>query len=104
MSSEGLQGVKFYMQAVLEQNYIAAELLNRTSDAFGKKIGIIAKVFGCWHKELSRPFTDKNKNKSYRACLHCGARKSFDAATLQTFGPFYYPPAISPVSNNRRLN
>ena len=89
------------MQAILEQNYIANTLINRTNETFGGKIGIIAKVFGCWHKQLSRPFTDKNK--SYRACLHCGARKSFNAETLQTFGPFYYPPAISPV-NNGRLN
>lgn len=89
------------MQAVLDQKYIAAELINRTSEAFGSKIGIVAKIFGCWHRHLSRPFTDKNK--SYRACLHCGARKSFDAETLKTSGPFYYPPAISPV-NNGRLN
>ena len=80
------------MQAVLDQKYIANALINRTDNAFGDKIGIVAKVFGCWHRELSRPFTDRNK--SYRACLHCGARKNFDAETLKTFGPFYYPPAI----------
>jgi hypothetical protein len=85
------------MQVALEQNRIAEALINRTSDAFGSKIGIVAKIFGCWHKHLSRPFTDKNK--SYRACLHCGARKKFDAQTLKTSGPFYYPPAISPVLN-----
>jgi hypothetical protein len=90
------------MQGVLEQNYIADSIINRTSDAFGNKIGIVAKIFGCWHKQLSRPFTDKNK--SYRACLDCGARKRFDAETLKTFGPFYYPPAISPVNDNGRLN
>jgi hypothetical protein len=81
------------MQAVLEQNYIADALINRTSDAFGTKIGIIAKVFGCWHRELSRPFTAQNK--SYRACLHCGARKHFDTQTLETYGSFHYPPAVS---------
>ena len=79
--------------AFLEQNYIADTVINRAENAFGEKIGIFGSVFGCWHKHLSRPFTEKNK--SYRACLHCGARKAFDAQNLKTFGPFYYPPAIA---------
>jgi hypothetical protein len=81
------------MQTVLEQNRIAESIINRTNGAFGSKIGLIGKLFGCWHKKLSRPFT--NRNASYRACLNCGARKGFDTRTLQTIGPFYYPPAIS---------
>jgi hypothetical protein len=80
------------MQAVFEQNRIAESILNRTKGAFGNKIGLIGKIFGCWHKELSRPFT--NRNASYRACLSCGARKHFDTQSLQTAGPFYYPPAV----------
>jgi hypothetical protein len=81
------------MQLVLEQNYIAEKVLNRTEGVFGEQIGIFGKVFGCWHKELSRPFT--SVKESYRVCLDCGARKQFDTQTLKTFGPFYYPPAIS---------
>lgn len=81
------------MQAILDQKYIAENLINRTNGAFGKKIGFLSKVFGCWHKQLTRPFT--NRNASYRACLNCGARKPFDAQNLKTFGSFYYPPAIS---------
>jgi len=81
------------MQAVLEQCRIAEAIINRTNGAFGNKIGIIGSLFGCWHKQLSRPFT--NRNASYRACLQCGARKRFDTQTLQTVGPFYYPPAVS---------
>lgn len=84
--------------AILEQNYIAHAVIDRTANAFGEKIGIFGSVFGCWHKHLSRPFMDKNK--SYRACLQCGARKAFDAKNLKTFGPFYYPPAISSVVDN----
>ena len=87
------------MQAVLDQGRIAREILDRTDGAFGNKIGLIGKVFGCWHKELSRPFT--NRNASYRACLHCGARKKFDTKTLKTTGPFYYPPAVSFVNEKR---
>jgi hypothetical protein len=56
---QGVTRSEIKMQAVLEQNYIADALINRSSEAFGNKIGIIAKVFGCWLKELSRPFTDK---------------------------------------------
>lgn len=81
------------MQKVLEQNRIATETINRTTGAFGEKIGLMGKLFGCWHKQLSRPFT--NRNSSYRVCLNCGARKRFDTGTLKTYGPFYYPPAVS---------
>lgn len=82
------------MQIILEQNYIAKETINRTNDVFGEKIGFFGKLFGCWHKELSRPFTTVKKG-SYRVCLQCGARREFNAETLKTFGKFYYPPTIS---------
>ena len=81
------------MQVILEQNRIAESIINRTNGAFGKKIGVVGKIFGCWHNKLSRPFT--NRSGSYRACLNCGARKHFDAQTLKTSGSFYYPPTIS---------
>ncbi len=81
------------MQGILEQNRIAEQTINRTIGAFGEKIGLIGKLFGCWHKNLSRPFT--NRKASYRACLNCGARKKFDTKTLETVGPFYYPPEVA---------
>lgn len=80
------------MQALLEQNRIAESYINRTTETFGNKIGLFGKLFGCWHKNLTRPFTVKNA--SYRSCLHCGARKQFDPQTLKTFGSFHYPPTI----------
>lgn len=80
------------MQKILDQNLIAEETINRTISVFGDKIGVFGQLFGCWHKQLSRPFSAKNS--SYRACLNCGARKKFDTNTLKTIGPFYYPPAI----------
>lgn len=85
------------MEAVLDQGIIAEAILNRTNGAFGSKIGVFGKIFGCWHKQMTRPFT--NRNASYRACLNCGARKKFDTKTLKTFGPFYYPPAVSFIEN-----
>ena len=84
-----------FMNTVLEQNRIAQSVLNRTERVFGERIGIMGKIFGCWHKRLTRPFT--NQKASYRACLECGALKRFDTNTLRTVGPFYYPPVISPT-------
>ncbi len=81
------------MYAVLEQNAIAKRLIDRTQGEFGAKIGIFGKVFGCWHKELSRPFT--SKRVSYRVCTECGARTKFDISNFKTSGIFYYPPSVS---------
>ena len=81
------------MEAVLDQGRIAESVLNRTNGAFGNRIGFLGKLLGCWHRKLSRPFT--NRNASYVACLDCGARREFDTQTLKTFGPFYYPPVVS---------
>ncbi len=44
------------MQAIFEQNRIAESIINRTNGAFGGKIGLIGKIFGCWHKQLSRSY------------------------------------------------
>lgn len=80
------------MQGILEQNRIASSIINRTRGSFGDKIGFMASLFGCWHKRLTRPISDKNS--SYRACLDCGARKRFDTEDFRTSGPFYYPPSV----------
>ncbi len=80
------------MERILEQNRIAELVVSRNTLTLGKKIGLFGKIFGCWHKRLSRPFSDKKS--SYRACLECGARKQFNAETLKSSGAFYYPPAI----------
>jgi len=48
----------------------------------------LARVFGCWHSDLSRPFT--HEDRSYRTCLECGARRDFDPAKWEMIGRFYY--------------
>lgn len=75
------------MQAVLEQNSVWR---NKKSLINGRKVGLLASVFGCWHKQLSRPFS--SKSDSYRVCVDCGARRNFDPKTLKTHGAFYFPP------------
>lgn len=59
---------------------------------FGRKMGLMAKLFGCWHNNISRPFT--LGKTSYRICLECGARRQFNPETLETKGGFYFPPVI----------
>jgi hypothetical protein len=63
-------------------------------EIFGKKVGFLSKIFGCGHQDLSRPFS--NGKFGYRVCLRCGARKQFNAETLETFGNFYFAPAEKP--------
>lgn len=64
---------------------------------FGQKIGLITTMFGCWHKNISRPFV--NGKTGYRSCLQCGARKHFNPETLQTDKKFYFPP----IAKNARV-
>ncbi|HLA13206.1 MAG TPA: hypothetical protein VJ023_21675 [Pyrinomonadaceae bacterium] len=49
--------------------------------------GFLMRVFGCWHRELSRPFT--RHGQTYRTCVNCGARRRFDLKTWETKGGFY---------------
>lgn len=80
------------MEMVLEQNQKLSAA--QEGEAFGKKIGLAAAIFGCWHIKLSRPFTN-GKRVSYVTCIRCGARKRFNPDTFATYGAFYYPPKIS---------
>jgi hypothetical protein len=77
------------MQSTLDKNVIENSQTEQQHEVLGEKVGIIATLFGCWHKDLSRPFS--NSNGSHRTCLKCGAIKHFDSQTLKTTGPFYYP-------------
>jgi hypothetical protein len=65
---------------------------------FGEKVGILTKLFGCWHDNISRPFVDGKT--AYRTCLKCGARKRFNPETLLTEGDFYYPPAVRKIEGS----
>jgi hypothetical protein len=78
------------------QNVENKEQVNTINNTvFGEKVGLVAKLFGCWHENISRPFVEGNT--AYRACLNCGARKPFNPETLQSFGKFYYPPIIKKI-------
>ena len=61
-------------------------------EVFGVKVGLLNKLFGCGHRNISRPFA--LGKTAYRCCVECGARRQFDPDTLETFGTFYYPPIV----------
>lgn len=60
--------------------------------AFGRKITLMAQLFGCRHGNLGRPFAAGEI--AYRSCLKCGARRQFNPETMETHGKFYFPPVI----------
>ena len=59
-------------------------------NVFGRKMGLVARLFGCWHNDIGRPFVQGKT--AYRSCLQCGARRPFNPETLETHGSFYLPP------------
>jgi hypothetical protein len=48
----------------------------------------VARLFGCWHKEMSRPFS--SQGQTYRTCLDCGASRKFNVGSWEMQGDFYY--------------
>ena len=75
------------MEAVVEQ--AGAELSAVMQDLVSKVSRVTARVFGCWHVNLSRPFS--RGNETYRTCVACGARRSFDLEQWKMVGSFYRP-------------
>ena len=61
----------------------------RDSSSFTGKFGsLMARMFGCRHAEMSRPFS--RDGRAYRSCLNCGAQRQFNLGNWQTTGRFYY--------------
>ncbi|HVQ38089.1 MAG TPA: hypothetical protein VMS31_11185 [Pyrinomonadaceae bacterium] len=59
----------------------------------GKIGGGLNRLFGCWHSEMSRPFS--SDGQTYKVCLGCGARRQFNIRSWELQGGFYYGPARS---------
>lgn len=60
----------------------------------------VARLFGCWHREMSRPFS--HYGQAYRVCLHCGAQRKFNLSNWTMHGAFYYNRPTSQMTSNRR--
>ena len=54
----------------------------------GKINNFVTRVFGCWHGELSRPFS--RGGRAYRKCLSCGAQRQFNLGNWEMQGKFFY--------------
>jgi hypothetical protein len=52
-------------------------------------VQFITRLFGCWHTEMSKPFSEKD-GPVYRDCLTCGARRHLDS-DWRMVGPYYFP-------------
>jgi hypothetical protein len=50
--------------------------------------GWLNRLVGCWHTEMSRPFS--HEGKAYRVCLSCGAHRNFNLKRWEMQGDFYY--------------
>lgn len=75
------------MEAVVEQ--AGKDLSAIVPDFVSKVRRTVARIFGCWHVNMSRPFS--RGNETYRTCVECGARRRFDLEQWEMAGSFYYP-------------
>lgn len=82
------------MEAILETEQVWEQEATELKEKAEKPVGFIAGIFGCWHRSLGRPFT--RDNTSYRVCTNCGARRHFNAQTLETYGGYYFAPEVKP--------
>jgi len=72
-------------QVALKKNNGHAVAGNPSGGAVGS---LMARVFGCWHRKMSRPFTEQGQ--TYKTCLSCGARRQFNLGRWEVQGDFYY--------------
>jgi hypothetical protein len=80
------------MSAVLGtlETYSHGERKRLSSAAFA--VGSwFSELFGCQHREMSRPFS--RHGETYRVCISCGARRGFDEKTWNSSGSYYFKPA-----------
>ena len=54
----------------------------------GRINGWVNRIIGCWHTEMSRPFS--SQGQAYRVCLNCGAHRRFNLRNWEMQGDFYY--------------
>jgi len=59
-----------------------------SSSMTGRLNTLMARVFGCRHVDMSRPFS--REGRTYRSCLNCGAQRQFNLGNWKMQGGFYY--------------
>jgi hypothetical protein len=63
----------------------------RSNPSGGGIGGWITRLLGCWHRDMSRPFS--RGGQAYRTCLSCGASRKFNVGRWEMQGEFYYRAA-----------
>ena len=58
------------------------------SSGAGRFGDLVARILGCWHTQMSRPFS--HQGQAYRSCLKCGAQRKFNLGNWKMQGEFYY--------------
>ena len=77
------------MQAAAQLTIANSNISPVDSLSVSRRIGtLMARVFGCRHAEMSRPFS--RDGRAYRSCLSCGAQRQFNLGNWQMTGSFYY--------------
>jgi hypothetical protein len=71
-----------------EQEFGRLREVNIMQAVAGKISTFVTRVFGCWHGELSRPFS--REGRAYRKCLSCGAQRQFNLGNWEMQGKFFY--------------
>lgn len=79
------------VEAVIEQTRIDESRF--TTDRLSRVNNVFRRVLGCWHRQMSLPFT--RGNETYRTCVSCGARRRFDLDQWTMVGAFYRPDDTS---------
>lgn len=75
------------MAAAAEQ--AGTDLTAGMPELFSNVRRAMSRIFGCWHLNMSLPFS--RGNDTYRTCVACGARRRFDLEQWEMVGSFYYP-------------
>ncbi len=81
------------MQAAAQLTIPNSKVIQResspvTGQVNGKFGSLMARVFGCRHADMSRPFS--RDGRAYRSCLNCGAQRQFNLGNWEMQGSFYY--------------
>ena len=77
------------MQAAAELTIASSTVPQMDSlSVTGRLNTLVARVFGCRHADMSRPFS--RDGRAYRACLNCGAQRQFNLGNWKMQGGFYY--------------
>ena len=75
------------MQAIqIRLNHDAAR--PGSSESVSTPMRWLTRIFGCWHGQMNRPFTQNND--TYRTCMKCGARRHFNLGRSKMTGAYYY--------------